>query len=98
MDREFLQIAKELPSTDVAAARATIMGVYDALERLAEAAKPIVAACPACKAAGGKGRYEAVNEFSGVWSRPECPTCRELSQLIAAVDALATKLRMPGTQ
>ncbi len=97
MDREFLKIAKALRQTDLAGARTTMLGVYEALHRLAEAAKPITAACPACQAAGGKGQYEAVNEFSGVWSRPECPTCRELSQPIGAVDNLARKMRTPGS-
>ena len=95
LDREFLNIAKALGQADATTARTAMLGVWRALHRLAEAAKPITAACPACQKAGGKRKYEPVNPFSGVWSRPECATCRELSQLIGAAEEVARKTKSP---
>lgn len=97
LDHEFLQIAQALRQADPATAHTAMLSVHRALQRLAEAARPITAACPACQKAGGKRKYEPVNPLSGVWSRPECPTCRELSGLIAAVESVIRNPQPPGT-
>ena len=95
LDRELLRIAEALRQADPSTARPAILAVYRALHRLAEAAQPITAACPACREAGGKREYKAVNPLSGVWSRPECSTCRELSHLITAAEGVAQKVKTP---
>lgn len=98
LDRDFLELAQALDQATPPAARAAMLGVWRVLSRLAEAAKPIKAACPGCRASEGKGEFEPVNEFSGVWSMRECATCRELSQLIAAVEKAAREAQAPDAR
>ena len=40
--------------------------------------------------------YEAVNKLSGVWKLPECPTCRELSQMITGIEKVAKAVATPS--
>lgn len=97
LDREFITLAQGMEAADSDTARSVLLTVYRALFRLAEAARPLAAACPACRASGGAGEYEQVNKLSGVWTRPECPNCRELSHLITAVETAARKVSLPKT-
>ena len=96
LDHEFVRISESIGSASANDARATMLSVYRALVRLAEAAGALTAACPACRAAGGPSNYEQVNKLSGVWTRPECPSCRELTRLIKAVEKVSRKVSMPG--
>jgi hypothetical protein len=92
LDRELAQLAEKLKTASSEDGRTVLMGVFHALTRLADASQPVAAACPTCKGTGGVGEFEAVNELSGVWNRPECPTCRELAKLIRAIGDVSRKV------
>ena len=92
LDRGLLQLSQEIAGAGKDEARAAFLGVFRTITRLAEAARPLIAACPVCHGTQGGGELEQVNKLSGVWTRPECATCRELSKMIGAVDEVARKL------
>jgi len=91
LDREFIKLAGDVRGQKAADARDSMLAVYRALTRLADAARPITAACPTCNAPEDQGEYQPVNKLSGVWTLPECPTCKELASAIAAIDKVARK-------
>ena len=89
LDREFVKIAQEVADADEDQARVAMQGVFRSLSRMAEAARPIIAACPTCKAARVDPNYEQVNKYSGVWVIPKCKTCRDLGKMIAVIEKSA---------
>lgn len=89
LERDFLQLARALESLDESGGRSATLAAYRAIQRVAEAARPVKANCPRCGRPDSKLEYEAVNKLSGVWKLPECPTCAELTQVINAVEKAA---------
>lgn len=89
VERDFLALGKHLEALDEPAGRAVTLAAFRAVHRVAEAARAVKARCPACGRPDSKLEYEAVNKLSGVWKLPDCPTCSELSQVIAAVEKVA---------
>jgi hypothetical protein len=89
IERDFLELSKLLERLDEPKGRTVILAAFRTLQRVAEAARPVRAKCPRCGRPDAKMEYEAVNKLSGVWKLPECPTCRELAGVIAAVEKAA---------
>jgi hypothetical protein len=86
VERDFLELGKLLDTLDESKGRMVTLAAYRAVHRVAEAGRAVKAKCPKCGRPDSKLEYEAVNKLSGVWKLPDCPTCTELSQLIAAVE------------
>lgn len=86
VERDFLELGKLLDKLDATKGRMVTLAAYRTVHRLAESARSVKAKCPQCGRPDSKLEYEAVNKLSGVWKLPDCPTCSELSQVIAAVE------------
>ncbi len=89
IDRELLRLAEKVGGADDGRAAAAMSAVERCIQRVAEAARAMRAACPVCKKAQAAIQFEAVNKFSGVWSLPDCAACRGLARLIGAVEKAA---------
>lgn len=86
LDRELARIAPMLAEATESQVAGVMSAAVRAIQRLADAARAVRNACPVCRKAEAATRFEEVNKFSGVWSLPDCPTCRGLARLIAGVD------------
>lgn len=95
LEQDFLQVGRLLEGMDEARGRPLLLAVQRAIGRVAESARAVKSKCPRCKRPDAKMEYEAVNKLSGVWTLPECPTCRELVQVVVAVEK-ATRATAPA--
>ncbi|MEP0848182.1 MAG: hypothetical protein HRF50_15335 [Phycisphaerae bacterium] len=89
LDRDFARLAPLLEKASDSDAGAAMKAIVRSLHRLAEAARAVRNSCPTCRKADANLSFEAVNKLSGVWSLPECNTCRPLARIIGAVEKAA---------
>ena len=96
VERDFVALGRQMEQADVGDGRTALLGAFRAVERVAEGAQAVRSKCPRCSRPDPNMEYEAVNKHSGVWKIPECPTCRELSQMMAAIEKVAKTLAATG--
>lgn len=96
VERDFVALGRQMEQADASDGRSALLGAYRAVERIAEGARAVRAKCPRCSRPDSAMEYEAVNKHSGVWKLPECPTCRELSQMMSAIEKVAKTLAATG--
>jgi phage FluMu protein Com len=92
VERDFVALGKQMEQADEGDGRTALLGTFRAVERVADGARAVRAKCPRCTRPDPNMEYEAVNKLSGVWKLPECPTCRELSQMMSAIEKVAKTL------
>jgi hypothetical protein len=90
VERDFVTLGRQMDQASESDGRSALLGAFRAVERIAEGAQAVRSKCPRCSRPDPAMEYEAVNMHSGVWKLPQCPTCRELSQLMSAIEK-ATK-------
>jgi hypothetical protein len=89
VERDFVALGRQMEQADESDGRSALLGAYRAVERVADGARAVRSKCPRCSRPDPSMEYEAVNKLSGVWKLPECPTCRELAQMMAAIEKAA---------
>ena len=96
VERDFVALGRQMEQASESDGRSALLGAFRAVERVADGARAVRAKCPRCSRPDPALEYEAVNKHSGVWKLPECPTCRELAQMMSAIEKVAKMMTTSG--